>query len=84
MKKSIVFVVFTSFMLVSLNINAASIRCGTKSFSSTSRTAQLQSDILKACGKPTERKGEIWVYKKKGKKLKFVEGVLTEIINIKK
>lgn len=84
MKKSIIFVVFASFMLVSLDSNAASIRCGTKNFSSTTRVAPLQSDILKACGEPTERRGGAWIYKKKGKMLKFVDGKLKDVINIKK
>ena len=84
MKKSIIFVVFTSFMLVSFNSNAASIRCGTKNFNSTMRVAPLQSDVRKACGEPTENRGDVWIYKKKGKMLKFVDGKLKDIINIKK
>ncbi len=41
MNKSIVFVIFTSLMLASFGSNAASIRCGSKSFSSTARVAPL-------------------------------------------
>ncbi len=84
MKKSVVFVIVASFTLVSFNANAASIRCGSKSFSSTTRTPQLQSDILKYCGKPTQRNGNVWVYKKKNRRLKFEEGMLIDITIIKK
>ena len=71
-------------MLASFGSNAASIRCGSKSFSSTARVAPLQSDILKACGEPTERRGDVWIYKKKGKSLKFLEGKLKDVTKIKK
>lgn len=84
MNKPIVFIVFISFMLASLDSNAASIRCGSKTFSSTTRASQLQSAVLKACGEPTERKGEVWIYKKKGKMLKFIDGKLKDVTNIKK
>ncbi len=84
MNKSVLYVVFACFMLVSFNSNAGSIRCGNKSFSSTDRKPVAQSAVLKACGEPTERRGEVWIYKKKGKQLKFVEGMLADIIDIKK
>ncbi len=84
MNKPIFLAVFICFMLVSFNSNAASIRCGTKLFSSTDRKPITQSAVQKACGQPTERKGEVWIYKKKGKRVKFSEGVLVDIIDIKK
>ena len=82
MKKPVCFVVCASFMLISLNSYAGTISCGGKYFSSEDRASATQSAVLRACGEPTERRGERWIYTKKGKSLVFVDGELKDVIDI--
>ena len=82
MKKPVNFVVYASIMLMSLNSYAGTISCGGKYFSSEDLESPTQSAVLRACGEPTERRGVTWIYEKKGKSLKFVDGELKDVIDI--
>jgi len=84
MNKSVIFVIFAGFTMVSFNSVAGTIRCGSKVFSSTDRISETIFDIQKACGEPTKRIGDVWLYQKEGKRLRFIDGLLVEITDITK
>lgn len=84
MSKSVIFVMFAGFAMVSFNSVAGTIRCGSKVFSSTDRISETSLDIQDACGEPTQRMGDVWLYQKEGKRLRFIDGLLVEITDIKK
>ena len=44
----------------------------------------MESAILRAYGDSSEREVNTWIYQKKGKSLKIVEGKIVDVIDIKK
>lgn len=63
-------VTFTLFLLAQV-AQADSIRCGAHIIEDGGNTPPTMEEVIKKCGKPTSREGNILVYEKHGKRLDF-------------
>ena len=55
---------FTSMIFMAPPAALASMRCGTHIITEGGDFAPGQHEVLKRCGEPTSRSGNVWVYKK--------------------
>lgn len=71
-------------LLLSANVNADSIRCGTHVIEDEQlHDPVTMEDVIKKCGQPSSREGSTIYYKDKGKRLHFnPEGQLVSIEDI--
>lgn len=59
-------------LLLTTNVNADSIRCGSHVIEDADlHKAMTMEEVIKKCGQPSSRKGSMLYYKNKGKRLDF-------------
>lgn len=59
-------------LMFSITVNADSIRCGSHVIEDADlHKAMSKEEVIKKCGQPSSRKGNMLYYKKKGKRLDF-------------
>ena len=56
--------VFAGSMLFAATSLADSMRCGTNLIQSGQRHGGGKYEVLKKCGEPTERMGNVWIYER--------------------
>jgi hypothetical protein len=81
-------IVASVFLLSTLLLEPAfadSTRCGSHVISSGQRQGTDKYEVLKKCGEPTTRAGNIWIYKKSGgRKTVMVFDALGKLASIEK
>lgn len=69
--------------LFATGVQGDSMRCGSHIISTGQRDGIGKYEVLKRCGEPTERRGNVWIYDEPGKPrraLRFgADGALTDI-----
>jgi hypothetical protein len=66
MKKMTWFLGIAILSLLAQPAIAGSLRCGTHVIEGGALDAPTRDEILKKCGEPDDRRGDIWVYQKEG------------------
>ena len=78
------FALFAVFFLFSTEALAASMRCGNHVIHAGGRSGPGKYEVLKRCGEPTDRSGNVWIYERKGKQriiIQFKDNGLISSIN---
>jgi hypothetical protein len=72
MKMIKLILILTITVLFTTNVNADSIRCGSHVIEDADlHKAMSKEEVIKKCGQPSSRKGNMLYYKNKGKRLDF-------------
>jgi hypothetical protein len=72
MKIAKVVLIAATTLLFTVNVNADSIRCGSHVIEDSDlHKAMSKEEVIKKCGQPSSRKGNMLYYKNKGKRLDF-------------